>query len=84
MATRIERMEESLENYKKKIIEITQKIEDEKKALIEKRADAEKKLAEAKAKFDALYGNLPELPTEDGVDEASTNGLFDNNEEVGA
>jgi len=77
MATRLERMQESLENYKKKIVEIEQKIEDEKAKLIANRQEAEKKLAEAKAKFDALYGNLPELPTEDGVDEASTNGLFD-------
>ena len=60
-------MEESLENYKAKIIEITGKIEAEKVALIAKRGEAEAKLAEAKAKFDALYGSLPELPTEDGV-----------------
>ena len=66
MATRIERMEESLANYEKKIIEIKEKIEEEKKALIGKRAEAEAKLAEAKAKFDALYGDLPE------VDEAAT------------
>ena len=64
MATRIERMEESLLNYQNKIIEITGKIEEEKKALIGKRAEAEAKLAEAKAKFDALYGDLPEVPTE--------------------
>ena len=81
MATRIERMEESLENYKAKIVEITGKIEKEKEALIGKRAEAEAKLAEAKKKFDDLYGNLPTIPTEDGVD--STNGLFETNEEEG-
>jgi len=67
MATRIERMEESLENYKAKIVEITGKIEEEKKALIGKRAEAEAKLAEAKKKFDDLYGSLPTMEAEDGV-----------------
>ena len=80
MATRIERMEESLKNYENKIVEIKEKIELEKKALIEKRAEAEKKLAEAKAKFDALYGNLP--TAEDAVDGENTedneNTLFNN------
>ena len=80
MATRIERMQESLENYKTKIIEITKKIEDEKEALIGKREEAEKKLAEAKAKFDALYGDLPTLPTEDGV--SVDGGLFEEVEGV--
>ena len=75
MATRIERMEESLVNYQNKIIEITGKIEEEKKALIGKRAEAEAKLAEAKKKFDDLYGNLPTLPVEDGV--STDGGLFD-------
>ena len=75
MATRIERMQESLENYKVKIIEIEEKIAKEKEALIGKREEAEKKLAEAKAKFDALYGDLPELPVEDGV--STDGGLFD-------
>lgn len=75
MATRIERMEESLKNYEAKIVEITAKIEEEKKALIGKRADAEKKLAEAKAKFDALYGNLEE---NESTDESTENSLFDN------
>lgn len=70
MATRIERMEESLENYKKKIVEIEGKIAAEKEALIGKRAEAEAKLAEAKAKFDALYGDLPTLPT--GPEETAT------------
>ena len=65
--TRIERMEESLVNYQAKIVEITAKIEVEKKALIAKRGEAEAKLAEAKKKFDDLYGNLPTLPVEDGV-----------------
>ncbi|RLA59455.1 MAG: hypothetical protein DRQ78_10595 [Epsilonproteobacteria bacterium] len=76
MATRIERMEESLENYEKKIIEIKEKIEKEKEALIAKRGEAEAKLAEAKAKFDALYGNLPELPMS-SEDENKEGGLFD-------
>ena len=75
MATRIERMQESLKNYETKIIEITKKIEEEKEALIGKREEAEKKLAEAKAKFDALYGDLPTLPTEDGV--SADGGLFE-------
>ena len=44
MATRIERMQESLENYKKKIIEIEDKIEKEKESLIAKKGDAESKL----------------------------------------
>ncbi len=77
--TRIERMDESLKSYENKIVEIRQKIEDEKKKLIEKRAEAEAKLAEAKKKFDDLYGNLPELPVEEGVD--TTNGLFNDNNE---
>lgn len=55
-------MQESLANYEAKIIEITANIAKEKEALIAKRGDAEKKLAEAKAKFDALYGDLPESP----------------------
>ena len=80
MATRIERMEESLKNYKEKIIEIEGKIADEKKNLIAKRGEAEAKLAEAKAKFDALYGDLgeetTEAVTEDGP-ENDSNGLFD-------
>jgi len=75
MATRIERMQESLENYKKKIIETEAKIKAEKEALVGKREEAEKKLAEAKAKFDALYGDLPTLPTEDGV--STDGGLFE-------
>ncbi len=62
--TRIERMEESLANYKVKIIEIEEKIAKEKENLIAKRGEAEAKLAEAKAKFDALYGDLPAVPTE--------------------
>lgn len=70
MATRIERMQESLENYKKKIVEIEGKIEEEKKNLVAKRGEAEAKLAEAKAKFDALYGDLPTLPT--GPEETAT------------
>jgi len=73
--TRIERMEESLKNYQTKIVEITEKIEKEKEALIGKRAEAEAKLAEAKKKFDDLYGNLPTLPVEDGV--STDGGLFD-------
>jgi len=81
MATRIERMEESLENYKAKIIEIQEKIVKEKEALIGKREEAEKKLAEAKAKFDALYGNLPTLPVEDGV--STDGGLFEEVNEDG-
>lgn len=76
MATRIERMEESLKNYEAKIVEITAKIEEEKKALIGKRADAEKKLAEAKAKFDALYGNLEEEDKEEAQEIVGN--LFDN------
>ena len=75
MATRIERMEESLTNYRKKIVEIEEKIEKEKRTLIAKRAEAEAKLAEAKAKFDATYGNLPELPVEEGV--STDGGLFE-------
>ncbi len=75
MATRIERMQESLENYRVKIIEIEEKIAKEKEALIGKREEAEKKLAEAKAKFDALYGDLPTLPVEEGV--STDGGLFD-------
>ncbi len=74
MATRIERMQESLVNYEKKIEEITEKIALEKEALIAKRGDAEKKLAEAKAKFAALYGDLDAESTEEVSD---NNGLFD-------
>lgn len=78
MATRIERMEESLANYKAKIIEIEGKIEDEKRALIGKRADAEAKLAEAKAKFDALYGDLPTV--DEGINETTAQTtMFDTN-----
>lgn len=63
MATRLERMEESLANYKAKIVETEGKIAEEKKALIAKRGEAEAKLAEAKKKFDDLYGSLPTIPT---------------------
>ncbi len=68
MATRIERMEESLANYKAKIIEIEGKIKDEKEALIGKRADAEKKLQEAKDKFDAMYKDIPLAPVGNEVE----------------
>ncbi len=80
MATRIERMQESLANYEKKIIEIKDKIEKEKESLVAKRGEAEAKLAEAKAKFAALYGNLDEDTTENGAEdtaENSDNALFD-------
>ncbi len=73
--TRIERMEESLKNYHTKIEEITAKIAKEKEALVGKRAEAEAKLAEAKKKFDDLYGDLPELPAEEGV--STDGGLFE-------
>ena len=81
MATRIERMQESLVNYEKKIVEITAKIEEEKVALQAKRGDAEKKLAEAKAKFAALYGDLNDDNTTDDapVEQETTNDLFDQN-----
>lgn len=79
--TRIERMQESLVNYENKIIEITAKIEEEKKALLAKRGDAEKRLAEAKAKFAALYGDLEaEVVIEEIAENtAENNGLFDQN-----
>ncbi len=73
-------MEDSLKNYEAKIVEITEKIAKEKEALIGKREEAEKKLAEAKAKFDAIYGDLPTLPTGNDVNENddSEKTLFDN------
>ncbi len=80
MATRIERMQESLVNYEKKIEEITEKIALEKEALIAKRGDAEKKLAEAKAKFAALYGDLDaeeETAIENVATATENNDLFD-------
>jgi len=79
MATRLERMQESLANYKKKIIETEQKIADEKASLLAKREEAKKKLDEANAKFKALYDNLAPLPAEEGV--GQENDLFDNNNE---
>jgi|LGOV01.1.fsa_nt_gb hypothetical protein len=71
-------MQESLVNYEKKIVEITEKIALEKEALIAKRGDAEKKLAEAKAKFAALYGDLDDVDEGQGAENAQeNNGLFD-------
>jgi len=79
--TRLERMQESLANYEKKIIETKEKIAAEQASLLAKRDEAKAKLDEANAKFAALYDSLPALPVEEGVD--TTNGLFENNTEEG-
>jgi len=60
MATRYERLEESLEKAYARIEEIKVNLETEKSKILEKREEETKKMIEMKAKFEALYGKLPE------------------------
>ncbi len=58
MATRLERLEESLAKAQAKIPEIETKIQEERAKIESKRDEEMKKFLEQKAKFEALYGAL--------------------------
>jgi len=60
MATRLERLEESLEKAHVRVTEIKANIDAEREKVLAKRDEETKKMIEMKAKFEALYGKLPE------------------------
>jgi len=75
--TRLERMEESLKNYEKKIIEITANIAKERESIMLRKDDAMAKLREAQEKFKALYGVTLEDVKEDSTSVDNERSLFD-------
>jgi len=60
MATRLERLEESLVKAHARIEEIQENIQAERTKVMERKDEEMKKFLEQKAKFEALYGKLPE------------------------
>ena len=60
MATRLERLEESLVKAHARIEEIQENIQAERTKVMERKDEEMKKFLEQKAKFEALYGALPE------------------------
>jgi hypothetical protein len=75
--TRLERMEESLKNYEKKIVEITANIAKERESIMLRKDDAMAKLREAQEKFKALYGVTLEDVKEDSTSVDNERSLFD-------
>ena len=60
MATRLERLEESLEKAHVRVREIEGNIQAEREKVLAKKDEETKKMIEMKAKFEALYGKLPD------------------------
>jgi translation initiation factor 2 beta subunit (eIF-2beta)/eIF-5 len=65
MATRLDRLEESLQKYYQKIEETKQKIEEEKQKIIARKDEEERKLKEAMERYQKMFGTLPGQETEE-------------------
>jgi predicted nucleic acid-binding Zn-ribbon protein len=65
MATRLERLEESLVKARGRIEEIETKITEERQKIQDNKEAELKKFMEQKEKFEKLYGALPDVDTSD-------------------